>query len=419
MVEPYGRRVVDEEISELFTSIGAIAIGGPKGVGKTTTARQHSRAELRLDRPAVAQVLSADPESLLVQPRPLLIDEWQRVPAVWDVIRRAVDEDRVGGQFLLTGSATPREGATAHSGAGRIVRTRMRPLSFFERGISTSTVSLAELLEGGATVTGDSEVTLTRYVQEITASGLPGVRTLPPRARRAQLTGYVQNIVDRDIPDAGVTVRNPQALLHWLRAYGAAVSTTTTYTGILDAATAGVADKPAERTTLAYRDALEQIWILDPVPAWQPIGAELGRLATTPRHQLADPALATTLLGLSDSALMRGEGGEGNVLGNLYESLVTLSIRVLAQHSEATVSHFRDRNGDHEVDVIVANADGSLVGIEVKLSSTVDDRDVRHLKWLRERSGERMRDAIVVHTGPAAYRRPDGIGVVPLALLGP
>lgn len=413
----YVRRVIDGELDELFGGLAAIAIDGAKGVGKTTTAAQRAATTLKLDDTLVRQAIDADPAGILRLGRPLLIDEWQRVPAVWDVVRRAVDDDRSGGQFLLTGSATPRTGATAHSGAGRIVRLHMRPLALHERGVVAS-VSLRDLLRGPADLVGSTSVTLADYAGEIVASGLPGIRDLPARLQRAQLTSYAENMVDREIPEAGITVRRPRALLHWLRAYAAATSTTTSYTRILDSATAGISDKPARSTTLAYRDALEQLWILEPVPAWAPLGAELGRLAQAPKHQLFEPAIAASLLGFTPESLMRGEGGgEGHAFGNLFESLVTLCLRVYAQHNEATVSHFRDRNGEREVDLIVSNADGSFIAVEVKLSGTVDDRDVRHLKWLRERMGDQLHDAIVINTGPLAYRRRDGIGVVPLACL--
>lgn len=419
MSPPYQPRVIDAELDELFGGLPAIALDGAKGVGKTTTASQRAATTVKLDDPLVQSALSAAPAGVLQLERPLLIDEWQRVPAVWDVIRRAVDDDRTGGQFLLTGSATPLPGATAHSGAGRIVRLRMRPLALTERG-ATPSISLSTLLKGQAELSGSSTLALADYASEIVASGLPGVRELPPRQRRAQLAGYTENIVDRDIPEAGLSIRRPQVLLHWLRAYSAATSTTTSYTRILDSATAGFSEKPARNTTAAYRDALEQLWILEPVPAWAPIGAELGRLGQTPKHQLFDPAIAASLLGISAESLIRGDGGgEGHLFGNLFESLVTLCVRVYAQHSEATVSHLRDRNGEHEVDLIVANRDGTIVAIEVKLSGTVDDHDVRHLKWIRERYGARVREAIVINTGPMAYRRSDGIGVIPLACLGP
>jgi predicted AAA+ superfamily ATPase len=355
----------------------------------------------------------------------MLLDEWQKVPQVWDVVRRAVDQDRSPGQFLLTGSATPQRGATAHSGAGRITRLRMRPLAFSERGIVTPTVSLSRLLQGtSVAVEGYTDLRLADYVREIMASGFPGLRGLPDRLLRGELNSYLQNAVDRDIPEQGLVVRKPAVLLDWLRAYAAATASTANYTEILDAATAGVSNKPARATTTAHRDALQQLWLLDPLPAWAPIGREFARLGQNPTHHLADPALAACLLGLTQQSLLDGAGvplgpQQGTMLGRLFESLVTLSVRVLAQRAEAQVAHLRTRNGDHEIDLILTDPTGAVLAIEVKLSSTLSEQDVRHLRWLEERYSGQVIDRIVITTGPSAYRRPDGIAVIPLALLGP
>ncbi len=421
----YVRRIIDRELDELFGQIPAIAIDGPKAVGKTTTAEQRVLSLLRLDSKANLEAMQADPGLLLKRTRPLLVDEWQKVPEVWDVVRRAVDDDPTGGQFLLAGSASPRRGGTAHSGAGRIGRLRMRPMTLSERGVASPTVSLSELLTGSRLpLAGTTDVRLADYAHEIVASGFPGMRSLSTRALKFHLDSYLHNAFDRDVPEQGLAVRKPDAMLSWLRAYAAATSTTASYATVLDAATAGVSDKPARSTTVAYRDVLTQLWLLDPVPAWGPPGNPLARLAQTPKHHLADPALAARLLGLSVDALLSGDGKPigpqaGGMLGHLFESLATLCFRVAAQAAEATVGHLRTRNGDHEIDLVLVRDDGKVVAVEVKLSATVDDRDIAHLRWLANRLGVDLLDAVVVNTGPNAYRRPDGIGVFPLALLGP
>ncbi len=210
-----------------------------------------------------------------------------------------------------------------------------------------------------------------------------------------------------------------------MAAYAAASSTTASFEAIRDAATGGEGEKPAKATTLPYRDALERLWILDPVPAWAPTRNRIRRLAMPPKHQLADPALAARLLNLGSEALRKGGGPglsrrpEGHLLGALFESLVTLSVRVYAQAAEANVFHLRTKGGEHEVDLIVERADGGVVAIEVKLARNPSDDDGRHLRWLRERLGDELLDAVIVTTGPYAYRRPDGIAIVPAALLGP
>ena len=421
----YMCRTVDLELDDLFPHVAAIALDGPKAVGKTTTAAQRAMSAMNLDRTAERVPLEADPELLLSRPRPLLIDEWQNVPEVWDVVRHAVDRDPLGSQFLLAGSATPRAGATADSGAGRIGRFRMRPMTLEERGVGEPALSLTHLLKGGpSSFTGKPMWGCRgRYVEEILASGFPALRSLSGRARRFQLDSYLRNAVDRDVPEQGLAVRRPDVLMAWLRAYAAATSSTAGYSQILDAATRGQADKPARSTSDAYRQVLESLWLLDPVPAWELGGGQFTRLGRSPKHHLVDPALAARLLGLNEAKLLGTGGGpvgpEGRtVLGSMFESLATLCIRVVAQAAEANVGHLRTRNGNHEVDLVVTRKDGAVVAIEVKAAGAVDDGDTKHLQWLRKQMGQRLIDSIIVTTGTAAYRRRDGIGIVPLALIG-
>lgn len=425
MAIEYTPRVVDGELDELLTSLPAIALEGPKAVGKTETARRRAGSVIELDDPAQRAVAEADPGAVLRGAEPVLVDEWQRVPATWDAVRRAVDRDRRAGRFLLTGSATP-AAPPSHSGAGRIATLRMRPLALSERGLGEPTVSLGRLLHGGRpAVGGRSKVALAGYVAEIVRSGFPGLRGLSRRGLRTQLDGYLRRIIDTDFQEQGHTVRRPQVLERWMTAYAAATATTASHETIRDAATSGVGEKPSKTTTQPYREVLERLWIVEPVPAWLPTRNHLNRLAQPPKHHLADPALAARLLGLDADALISGrEAGppiprDGTLLGHLFESLVTLSVRVYSQAAEAHVKHLRLRGGRHEVDLIVERADQRVLAIEVKLGGVVDEADVKHLHWLREQIGKDLIDAVVVHTGPQAYRRPDGIAVVPASLLGP
>lgn len=404
--------------------MAALALDGPKAIGKTTTAEQRAAGLVKLDSKAVREPVAADPQIILRRPRPLLVDEWQKVPEVWDVVRRAVDEDAAGGQFLLTGSASPQDGTVQHSGAGRIGRLRMRPMTLAERGLVTPTVSLAAVLAGRDAIQGESTMGLPEYVEEIVASGFPGMRGLSSRARSFQLDSYLRNAVERDVPEQGLAVRRPGAMMAWLRAYASATSTTASYSQILDAATPGHSDKPARATTESYRQVLASLWLLDPVPAWTPTGSPMTRLGQAPKHHLADPALAARLLGLGADALLGGKGEPlrpqaGSMLGMLFESLATLCVRVAAQAAEADIAHLRTRNGDHEVDLVVVRPDGGVVGVEVKLAAAVSDSDGKHLRWLRDQLGSRFVDGLIITTGPTAYRRRDGIAVVPLALFGP
>lgn len=421
----YLRRTVDDELDELIKSLPAIALEGPKGVGKTATALQRAGTVCQLDDPAMRSIIEADPARGTQGKPPVLLDEWQHVPEIWDLVRRAVDAGSPAGQYLLTGSAAPTHLPT-HSGAGRIVTVRMRPLTLAERGVAKPQVSLGDMLKGKRPrVEGETKVDLETYAREIVGSGFPGLRGLTGRALRAQLDSYLQRISERDFPDMGHHVRNPAALRRWMTAYAAATSTTASYETIRDAATGGDGDKPAKTTTQPYRDVLERLWLVDPVHAWLPTRRRLNRLSSPPKHQLADPALAARLLGVDAGALLDASPAgpaiprEGTLFGALFEALVTLDVRVAAQLAECHVKHLRTFSGDREIDLIVERGDGHIVAIEVKLARRVDDDDVRNLLWLREKVGDDLLDSIVVTTGREAYRRSDGVAVVPAALLGP
>ena len=420
----YFQRIVDTELDELIDELPAFSLEGAKGVGKTETATQRAETIFHLDDPAVQAIAEADPGALLRRPTPILLDEWQRVPSLWDAVRRGVDSGASPGSYLLTGSVSPLRPST-HSGAARVVTLRMRPLSLSERHVDVPTVSLRNLLAGDRPpVEGSTKVALGEYTAEIVRSGFPGIRHLSGRPLRAQLDGYIDRIIDTDFDEMGREVRRPQLLRRWMAAYAAATATSTGYETIRDAATPGEADKPAKSTTIPYRDVLERLWIVDPLPSWTPARNPITRLSRSPKHHLADPALAARLLGVGVDALLSGvENGppiprDGTLLGHLFESLVTLSVRVYAQAAEATVGHLRTAGGAREVDLIVERDDRKVLALEVKLSRSVDDRDVRNLLWLRDQIGDDLIDAAVITTGPEAYRRPDGIAVVPAALLG-
>jgi predicted AAA+ superfamily ATPase len=420
----YRPRIVDRDLRDHLDRLPAVAVDGPKAVGKTATAERVATSLLALDDPSEVDLLRVDPRRIERLGPPVLIDEWQKYPPVWDAVRRAVDRGAPAGSFVLTGSATPT--APTHTGAGRIVRMRMRPMSLAERALVPPTVSLADLLAGARPpVEGSSTVTLGDYAEEILRSGFPGIRERDARDRHDLLGGYVDSIVEHDFAELGHVVRRPAALRAWLTAFGAASSSVTAYGALLDAATPGLANKPAKTTTIGYRDTLERLWILDELPAWTGPRNHLASLTHAPKHHLADPALAARLLGVGAGALVDSPwpGGavprDGTLLGALFESLVTLGVRVYAEAAGATVAHLRTKRGEHEVDLVVVRDDGRVLALEVKLARTATDADVTHLRWLRERLGDDVLDAAVITTGDVAYRRPDGIAVVPAALLGP
>lgn len=412
----YLPRYVDIELDEL-SSAGAIAIDGPKAVGKSETATRRANRTFYLDRDNERELLQANMDALLVDEDTLCIDEWQHLPSVWDAVRRNVDK-HVNTRYLLTGSATPLEGVDTHSGAGRVISLRMRPLALSEREGTTPSVRIADLFSGAAEVFGTTSFSLNDYATAVCETGLPGIYRQSPRLRRQLIDAYVQRVIDRDVPDQGLMVRKPESLRAWWAAYAAASSTTTSYTKILNAASPGESSKISKDAALGYRDILAKLWLLDPVPAWFPNRSPFKKLTATPKHQIFDPGIAAALLGLTPEMLVSQEPGSWELFGQLFESLVTLTVRAAGQVAEAKVSHLRTQGGAQEVDLILERYDGKVVAFEVKLKPTPTDRDVRHLHWLGEQIGPRLVDKVVVTTGTDAYRRPDGVAVVPLALLG-
>lgn len=412
----YLARALDLQLNELLPYVGAIAIDGPKGVGKTSTAEQRATTTLHLDREQDRIILRANPAFDHFPDGSILIDEWQRVPEVWDIVRRAVDDGCDPGRFLLTGSATPIAGTTTHSGAGRVLSLRMRPMAVFERGSREDLISLKEILAGSATITGQTDQTSADYAHSIATTGLPGLQNLPPLVQKQHIASYIDRILDRDLPDQGYTTRNKAALLAWMRAYAAATATQASYSKILDSATPGESNKPSKKSSATYRDKLSEIWILDPLPAWNFASAPFPRVSQQATHFLADPGLALHLLGLTERSLQAPRNA--HIFGCLFEALAVLCIRVGAEANFATVGHFRTRNGDHEIDAVIEGADGGIVPVEVKLTHTPSPEDGKHLLWLRNKLPEEVVDMIIITTGDRAYRREDGIACIPLSLFG-
>jgi predicted AAA+ superfamily ATPase len=429
MIRSY-HRLIEDYLRKILQDFPAVTVEGLKGVGKTVSCERLSNGVFKLDREIDRVKVSNNPDMLAGMPTPVLIDEWQKVPSVWEFVRRKVDEGANPGSYLLTGSIA-NSNRDIHSGAGRIIRVQMRPLSLAERGTDNPSVSLGALLNAAKPfsrpVNGETGVSYSDYMTEIVSSGLPGVRRLPERRRRQLLDSFLDNLLSHEFQQQRVRVRQPQTILRWLRAYAAAVATDAGYTEILDASTAGEHDKPDSRTTAAYREALRNLWLLDEIPAWVAGNDYHSRLKKTPRHYLADPALAAALLDIDLDTLAgtrtAGEPGtrfdekNGNIIGRLFQSLVQQSLGTYALVNDAKVSYLRTQNGDREIDFIIQHG-RKIIAVEVKLSQTVEDADVRNLLWFRELVGARLTDAMVVYSGGLAYRRKDGIAVVPAALLG-
>lgn len=401
---------MDETLDLLMPHLPAILLDGPKGVGKTSTASHRSTTILSLDEPEVAELASRSPNWATEHPKPILIDEWHRVEPVWDAVKRAVDRDYSGGQFLLTGSLPT---SATHSGAGRIISLRMRPMTLPERGVVEPKIFLAETLQSGNFATGgQSHFSLQDYLEQIVSSGFPAIQQSPLQTRAFALKGYVDRIIDADVVEMGLETRKPASLRNWLSAYAAATGTTASFSTIRDAAAKG--DSSPSRSAIApYVDTLARLRILDELDPWLPYGTSLQRLTVSSKHYLADPALAAVLTGFSVENAMTHD-----LTGALFEHLVALSLSVFAEASQARVYHLRTRDGRQEIDFIIERADGKVIAIEAKLGEVVFDKDSKHLLWLKQQLGDRLLDVAIVNTGQYSWRTREGVAVIPLALLG-
>lgn len=415
----YRARVVDTELAARLDATGAVLIEGPRGCGKTETARQTARSEVRLDVDDQARAAGlVAPAVLLEGDRPRLIDEWQLVPAVWNHVRREVDDhpDQTG-QFILTGSAVPADDTTRHSGGLRFTRLRMRPMALAETGHSTGDVSLAALFAGDEPRSRDPGLTIVNLAERIVVGGWPGLLGRTPAQALVALRGYLDEIRRVDLFRLDGVRRDPENVARVLRSLARNVATAVSARSI--AADVGGSDGPMDHhTVLDYLAALTRLSVLEDLPAWSPAlrSRSILRMAVT-RH-FVDPSLAVAALDTRSERLVR----DVETLGLLFESLVVRDLRIYAQAIDATVFHYRDNNG-LEADAVVQRRDGIWAAFEVKLGQAAIDDAAANLMRLAgrvdtDKHGKPALLAVITGWG-FGYRRPDGVAVIPIGALAP
>jgi uncharacterized protein len=415
----YRPRIVDAELKRRLASTGAIVIEGPRACGKTETARQAARSEVRLDVDSEAvQAAQIDPAILLAGPTPRLIDEWQVAPEIWNHVRRAVDDRAGHGHFILTGSAVPADDATRHTGAMRFGRIQMRPMSLYESGESDGSVSLVALMDGGRVAVPDRGLELKDVVASLCRGGWPGLLDLPIPDAVERVQDYVDEICRTDIPLLGGTRHNPQRVRRLIQSLARNVATHATL-ATLSADTGGDGG-PVERHTLGeYLDVLERIFVVEDQPPWAPHLRSRYVLRRASKRHFVDPSLAVAGMRTSPDRLLT----DLNYLGFLFESMVVRDVRVYAQSLGGRVAQFRD-SSDLEIDIVVENNAGDWGAFEVKLGgSALIDAGAKNLLAFAERiDGERTRKpaflGVIVATG-YGYTRPDSVHVIPIGSLGP
>lgn len=413
----YLPRVTDGELVTHMGVMGAVLIEGPKACGKTATASRIANTIIRFDEDEAARSLMAiDPTALFAGEPPILFDEWQEEPSIWNRVRRQVDDRGTPGQFILTGSATPRDNTNRHSGAGRIAVLRMRPMSLFESGHSNGEVSLAALLNGKRQAGNGTSLTFEELLRYIVIGGWPQLIGKDETFARTWLRSYLKQAVDVDIPALGHR-RNPANLERLLaslaRGVGQAVKLSELAKDV-----GGEAGPVANETLYGYISALDRLKLTDNSEAWRPHMRSRARLRTAPVRYFVDPSLGVAALNVGSAELQ----DDPRAAGFHFEALVVRDLRIYSQPLDGVVSSWRDSNGS-EVDAIISVRGGKWGAFEVKLNPR--DVDVAAADLLRfaanvdtSKHGEPAALGVIT-SGGYAGRRDDGVHVIPISTLGP
>ena len=407
----YVPRHAERRLVELLADLPAVLVTGPRAAGKTTTARRFARGVLRLDDPALAAAVAADPDAALRrEPEPILLDEWQEVPQVLGAIKRAVDDDARPGRFILTGSVEAELTAGTWPGTGRVVRVVMHGLTRREIAGTFDGPGLLEIAVHGTldNVRVPAErLSIDDYVQLAARSGFPepalGMRSV---ARSAWLDSYLDHLVTRDVATTGQS-RDQARLRRYLEVVGLTTASIPTEATLSD--TAGV----DRRTAGLYDRLLMDLFVVDLLPGWT--SNRLARLAKRYKRYVCDPALAMTAARIDAGDVLR----DGDLLGRVLDTFVAAQLRpeIELWQPRARLHHLRTQAGRQEVDLVVDLGQGRVVAIEVKAGSAPAPRDARHLAWLRDELGDAFIRGILFHTGPLAFDLGDRIWAVPIAAL--
>lgn len=431
MAEPHGslippgyrQRLINPLAQELLLTFGGLLIRGPKYCGKTWTGRSLANSEFSLmdseNAPVDLELLQSAPGLALQGASPHLVDEWQELPTLWDMVRNAIDASNKERLFILTGSSTPRAFKPRHSGVGRIAKINMRPMSLFESGHSNGIVSLKGLFDG-LDVQGVSPlVDVSELANLVVRGGWPGISQTSASSPGLVATNYIESFIEEDMHrideqrrDAGKMERLMQSLAR------NAEQAATPKTLIRDMTEDALHAPLAAETVDDYMDVLERAFILETIGPWSPNVRSSMRLNKKPKYHYVDPSLPAAILKMAPSMLL----GDFEAFGFLFESLCMRDLLVYAQAMNARVFYYRDRD-DLEIDAVVEAPDGSWGGIEIKLGHHQVEKAASNLKSVRRKivdagGREPVFLAVVEGVSSYAYRRQDGVYVVPIATLG-
>lgn len=420
----YIKRVSDAKIAEYLETFGAVCVEGPKWCGKTWSSAMHCKSSFYLGDPggnfANRRLVEISPDIVMHGEPPHLLDEWQEYPPLWDAVRHWVDRSGAPGQFILTGSATPVHKGILHSGAGRIGRMRMRTMSLYESGDSSGQVSLQELSEGKFTPALTGEVELKRIVHLIVRGGWPGALQRKGASAYLLPQQYLRAVLDDDVYRMDGTHRDPSKMHLLLRSLARNVATEVSIKTLRKDVQTVDNEDLEDKTIAAYLDVFRRLFLTENLPPFASNVRSSVRIKQTEKRYFCDPSLACALLKIKENALMR----DLNTLGFLFENLCVRDLLVYADAMNAQVFHYRDYKGN-EIDAVLELEDGSWMAIEIKLGAAQIDSAAAGLIKLRDAiaadpSGRPPAALVVICAlSNAAYRRPDGVYVLPITALRP
>lgn len=402
-----------------MAAFGGVLIEGPKWCGKTWTGRHHAASVAYIDDDTTRQRAMLTPRAVLDGASPVLVDEWQDAPVLWDVARRIIDDRAQPGLFLFTGSAVPPRKATSHTGTGRFARLRMRPMSLLESGQSSGVVSLGGLLKGDTIEPTPSGLEYPEAVRLICRGGWPASVGKTDEQALLLPGQYLRAVAEADITRADGVNRKPHRVMAILRSLARNTGTSASMPVLISdvAALEGSAKTVSVPTMRSYLTALERIFVLEDLPPWRYSLRSKTQLILSAKHHFVDPSLAVAALNASPAALI----ADPRTTGFLFESLCVRDLRIYAQANQADVFHYRDKK-ELEADAVVQGMDGAWGAIEVKLDYQQADAAAGTLLRLKGKLvGEMPPPAflmVLVATGGVAYTREDGVHVVPLDCLG-
>jgi len=423
-MKKYLPRIIDKLLSDRLKAKGAVLLEGPKWCGKTTSAKEIAGSFISMDQPEMSKqyqsMAELSPLTLLKGETPRLIDEWQIAPNLWNAVRYEVDQRDEFGQFILTGSAVPAEiDESMHTGTGRISRLYMRPMSLYESEDSNGKVTISDMF-ANKEISAKSDTDLEEIAFLICRGGWPKAVGLTEKQALFQAIDYFDAVVSADISRVDSVKRDKEKAKRFLKSYARNVGTKATLETIRQDVLANHTGTFDPVTLYSYRDALTKIFVIEDSPAWNPNLRSKVAIRTTDARYFVDPSIATAALQLSPKDLLN----DLNTMGLIFENLCVRDLRIYADYLDGSIYQYRDSNG-LECDAVIHLRDGSYGLIEIKLGGdSLIEEGVKNLKDLASKIDiNKMKEpsfmVVLCAKAPFAYRRKDGVYVVPITCLKP